>query len=440
MIGLLLLPLWVAAQTVYTVGSVPNTRLLVSNSVHVSDPDNIIDPEYESLINQALCDIQEQADVFVVCLNSIGDANVERFSNDLFNTWGIGDAQQDNGLLMLLVTDIHAFRFETGYGVEEVMTDMVCRNITENTVIPYFRKDMYAEGIYAGVGKVVDMFGGVMPSDSTLTDVQRSNLNSVLPKGGTEYKYQPDDRSVSQIFWEDFLHDGEGNINPLSWLYVLASIGLVVIMLYVLFKLLKKKKLTQEDVDRVNKELKDDLGVAGCLGCAFPVLWFLMPMFLLARPILRRQGKKCVCGHSMRRLSEAEEDQYLNEKQCFEEEIKVRDYDVWLCEECGRTSVFYYELFNAKRYETCPYCNYKAGKRVKKETLVAATYEHGGTIQKTYVCKHCHKEFKKREKTPKLTHTSSSSGGSFGGGYSGGHSGGSFGGGHSGGGGYTGRW
>lgn len=435
-ICLLLLPFWVAAQTVYTVEMVPNTRL-ESNAIHVSDPDNILDPEYESLINEALCGIQEQADVFVVCLNSIEAASVESFSADLFNTWGIGDAKLNNGLLMLLVTDIHKFRFEVGYGIEEVMTDYVCRDITENTVIPYFKKNLYPEGIYAGVCDVVDVFGGVMPSDSTLTDVQRSNLSSVYSRSENEYEY--DDRGVSQIIWEDFLHDGEGHINPLSWIYVLISIGLVVIMVVVWAKLFKKKNSTQEEVDKTNKEIKDSLGVTGCLGCFFPALWLVMPLFLVARPILRRQQKKCVCGHAMHRLSEKEEDAYLNEKQCFEEDIKVRDYDVWLCDKCGRTAIYYYDLGNAKRYEICPHCKYKAGKKIKTETLVSATYDHGGTIQKTYLCKHCKHEFKKRESTPKLTHSSSSSS-SGGGSWGGGHSGGSFGGGHSGGGGYTGSW
>lgn len=436
MICLLLLPLWLAAQTVYTVGSVPNTRLQ-GNSIHISDPDNILDPEYESLINQALCGIQEQADVFVVCVNSIGEADVVKFSTDLFNNWGIGNSKRNNGLLMLLVTDIHKFRFEVGYGIEEVMTDLVCRNITENTIIPYFRKGFYAEGIYAGVRDVVDMFGGAMPNDSTLTEAQRSNLYSLAgySDSGSEY----DDRGLLRIIWEEWFLNESGTISFFGIIYIIVSIGLIVFLYKDWRKKLKLKNQTQADINKTDKGIKDDISLAGCLGCGFPVLWFLLPLFLLTRPILRRQRKKCVCGNKMHRLSEAEEDTYLNEEQQFEEDLKVRDYDVWLCDKCGRTSIFYYDLHKAKYYEDCPHCKYKAGKKIKTETLVRATYDHGGTIQNTYLCKHCKHEFKKRENTPMLTHsTPVVGGGSFGGG--GGFSGGSFGGGHSGGGGYTGSW
>lgn len=433
---LLLLPLWVAAQKTYTVGSVPNTRL-ESNNIHVSDPDDILDPEYEALINQALCGIREQSDVFVVCLNSIGSADVTRFSVDLFNTWGIGDAKKDNGLLMLLVMDVKKFRFEVGYGVEPVMTDLVCRSITENTVFPYFRKGLYAEGIYAGVGDVVDMFGGAMPNDSTLTDAQRSNLLAV---GGQNKVH--DDRSFIRIIWEDWFLNGDGQISGYGILYIIISIALVFFLIKDWRKKMKTTMLTQAAVDKVNKGIKEDIGIAGCLGCGFPVLWLLLPLFFLTRPILRRQRKKCVCGHKMRRLSEAEEDTYLNEEQRFEEDLKVRDYDVWLCEDCGRTAIFYYDMGNAKFYQTCPICNCLAAKKIRTETLVRATYDYGGTIQRTYLCKHCKHEFSKRESTPKLTRPTIVVGGGplGGGGFGGGFSGGSFGGGHSGGGGYTGSW
>ena len=438
-ICLLLLPLWVAAQKVYTVSSVPNTRIQ-SDFNHVSNPDNILAPEYETLINQALDGIREQSDVFVVCLNSIGEANVEEFSTELFNTWGIGDATQNNGLLMLLVTDYHYFRFEVGYGIEEVMTDLVCRNITENTIIPYFRKDLYGEGIYAGVSKVVDMFGGIMPSDSTLTEEQRSNLLSVA--GNNDYSYDYDDTGIFQAIWEECFFDTDHRRPRIfGVLYVFISILLLIGLLIGWKRNLKVEDQTQANIEKATNENGTFLGLAGCLGCGFPVLWLLLPIFGVGKSILRRQQQKCVCGHTMRRLSEAEEDAYLDEKQRMEEDLKVRDYDVWLCDECGRTTILYYNLSNAKSYVVCPLCNYQAAKKIKEETLVRANYNHGGTIQKTYLCKHCNHEFKKRESTPKLT-ASSSTGSSSGGGYrsSGGHSGGSFGGGRSGGGGYTGRW
>ena len=51
----------------------PNTRL-ESNDIHVSDPDGYLSDSAEMNINTALCAIRDQADVFVVTLTSIGEA------------------------------------------------------------------------------------------------------------------------------------------------------------------------------------------------------------------------------------------------------------------------------------------------------------------------------------------------------------------------------
>ena len=79
------------SQTIWTVSSVPNTRLQ-SNDIHVSDPDGYLSDSVEMQINTALCAIRDKADVFVVTLNSIGSSDPKHFATALFNEWGIGDA------------------------------------------------------------------------------------------------------------------------------------------------------------------------------------------------------------------------------------------------------------------------------------------------------------------------------------------------------------
>jgi len=86
----------------------------------------------------------------------------------------------------------------------------------------------------------------------------------------------------------------------------------------------------------------------------------------------------------------------------------------------------------------CPNCT-KKGSTCKDEILHRATYSASGDGIKHYTCAHCGHKWDVPYTIPKLTHSSSSSGGSRG--YSGGgRSGGSFGGGRSFGGGAGGRW
>lgn len=156
------LSVMVMAQKVWTVQSVPNTRI-ESNSIHVSDPDGFISDSMEMVINTALCAIREKADVFVVTLASIGDADPKHFATTLFNSWGIGDAETNNGVLLLFVEDQHALETETGYGAEETLTDAKCERIFTTAMAPYFRTGDYEGGLCAGVGEIVSVFGGEVP-------------------------------------------------------------------------------------------------------------------------------------------------------------------------------------------------------------------------------------------------------------------------------------
>lgn len=150
------------AQRAWTVHTVLNTRL-ESDDIHVSDPDGYLSDSVEKTINTALCAIRDQADVFVVTLTSIGDAEPKRFATELFNTWGIGDAETDNGVLLLFVEDQHALEFETGYGAEATMTDAQCERIFSKTIVPYFRAGDYEGGLCAGVADIVTVYGGAVP-------------------------------------------------------------------------------------------------------------------------------------------------------------------------------------------------------------------------------------------------------------------------------------
>ena len=158
----LVLSVMLPAQTVWTVETVPNTRLQ-GNKIHVSDPDGFLSDSAEARINTALCAIREQADVFVVTLASIGEAEPKRFATTLFNRWGIGDAETNNGVLLLFLEDQHALEFETGYGAEETLTDARCERIFTKTIVPFFKAGDYEGGLCAGVAEIVTVYGGAVP-------------------------------------------------------------------------------------------------------------------------------------------------------------------------------------------------------------------------------------------------------------------------------------
>src|SRR5690349_10920659 len=139
---ILLLAAAVSAFGQHTIETIPNNRL--DNGSHVSNPDDVISTQGVVALDSILIDIESQttAQVAVVVVNSIGEQDIFDFSQKLFNHWGIGH-HNDNGLLILLVVDQRTVRMHTGTGIEPILTDVTCKRIEREYMVPSFKEGNY---------------------------------------------------------------------------------------------------------------------------------------------------------------------------------------------------------------------------------------------------------------------------------------------------------
>ena len=154
---LLLLVCSFARAAEYTVEQVPNVHL-DDGRRFVSNPDGILSAKTVTQLDQMLFSMQEvnTSEVAVVALQSIGNTDPDVFSTELSSLWGIGK-QNDNGLLVLLVLDQRRIVFRTGYGLEGVLPDAICKRIQARYVIPQFREGNYDRGLLDGISAVVQI-------------------------------------------------------------------------------------------------------------------------------------------------------------------------------------------------------------------------------------------------------------------------------------------
>lgn len=157
----LLFPFTVAGA--YTVAEVPNVRLTDATQ-YVSDPDELISLAAKDTINALLAQLEQSTGIetAVVILSTIDDIDEFDFSVELFRSWGIGKENNNNGLLMLYVSDIRIIRFTTGYGIEGTMTDAMAKRIQNRYMIPYFMSGQTSEGMVEGVRAACQLLDGTM--------------------------------------------------------------------------------------------------------------------------------------------------------------------------------------------------------------------------------------------------------------------------------------
>jgi uncharacterized protein len=75
--------------------------------------------------------------------------------------WGIGQADKDNGIFILLARDDRKINISTGKGIEHLLTDALSKRIINNEIIPYFKNNDY----YGGLNRATDVIFEVMTGE-----------------------------------------------------------------------------------------------------------------------------------------------------------------------------------------------------------------------------------------------------------------------------------
>ena len=61
----------------------------------------------------------------------------------------------DNGLMIIFSKPLRQVGIATGYGTEKILTDSICNQVLEGTMLPYFKQDKYYEGISKGLDSLI---------------------------------------------------------------------------------------------------------------------------------------------------------------------------------------------------------------------------------------------------------------------------------------------
>lgn len=406
-----------AVAGTYTVDKIPNVHRADSTQ-YVSDPDGILTADARAQINEALRHVRRtsSAEAVAVIVDDIDADDINDFATDLFEKWGLGKADKDNGLLILVARDRRQATLRTGYGVEGVLPDIVCANIIRYKMAPHFKEGNYSTGMVEAVAAV----------DAILTD--------------------PD--AVDEIFSKERDADDAGDITADDAFHIALcvafglSVALVVLLIMGLLKVRGRSK--QQKYTELVK-LKPTFLALTFLGLGMPLIASLPLIIILYR--LRNSHHACPrCGAGMKKVDEVHDNEYLNPAQDLEEKLGSVDYDVWLCPQCHERDIEQY-VTPSTAYRECPACHTYAMRQTRDRVLRVPTVGRAGEGVKEYCCANCGELDREPYTIPALPPvvvipSGGGRGRGFGGGggFGGGFGGGGFGGGHTGGGGATGGW
>ena len=114
---------------------------------------DILPADQEAALDQRLraFDAKTGDAVIVATVNSLQGDTIEDYASKLYASWGIGGAERDTGVLLLIAPNERKMRIEVGYGLTPYITDILSGRIIRDDITPRFKQGDMVGGINAGV-------------------------------------------------------------------------------------------------------------------------------------------------------------------------------------------------------------------------------------------------------------------------------------------------
>lgn len=131
-------------------------------STPVLDQGGMLSPTQEQQLSRKLTAFEDTTStaIVVVTVQSLDGAPISDYAITLGREWGVGQAEKDNGVVLLVSRGDREMFIATGYGVEGALPDAVANRIVERIITPAFRQGQFYAGIDQGTDAIIQATKG----------------------------------------------------------------------------------------------------------------------------------------------------------------------------------------------------------------------------------------------------------------------------------------
>jgi uncharacterized protein len=146
----------------------------------ISDGANIISPADKQALTAQLTEYTRTTGraIIVATVPSLDGQDIEGYSQELAESWGIGGKETENGVLFLVAPNERQVRIHTARGVQESMTDIMSGRIIRNVITPRFKAEDLSGGIVAGVEAIIQQLDMDPAQAAAIEEAERARQAS----------------------------------------------------------------------------------------------------------------------------------------------------------------------------------------------------------------------------------------------------------------------
>jgi uncharacterized protein len=105
--------------------------------------------------------------IVIITVETIKGESIGILTPKWAHEWGIGQADKDNGVLILLAKKEREIWISPGYGVEDKLSAGIVGQMTRDVIIPEFKAGSYYNGLNAGTDAIFKLLTGKYKEERT---------------------------------------------------------------------------------------------------------------------------------------------------------------------------------------------------------------------------------------------------------------------------------
>ena len=128
---------------------------------YVYDEAGVLSDSTEQYINLETAALDEACggQIAVVAVEFTGAYSTADYAYELFNAWGIGDRNENNGLLLLLVTGAEDYYIMPGSGVTDIFSGGTLQTLMDDYLEADFAAGNYDAGVRKTFDRILEIYG-----------------------------------------------------------------------------------------------------------------------------------------------------------------------------------------------------------------------------------------------------------------------------------------
>src|SRR6266566_2344163 len=148
---------------------------------YFNDYAGVVSKEAALRFNEQLAQFERETSnqvVVAVFPQKQSDSSVDDYTQRVAQTWGVGQKDRRNGVVLFVFIQDRKMFIQVGYGLEGALPDITAFDITEYHIKPYFRVGDYEGGLATGIDLICKAILGEYKGSGKTVAEQRGNARA----------------------------------------------------------------------------------------------------------------------------------------------------------------------------------------------------------------------------------------------------------------------